>query len=198
MNEPSSNLHHIGYAEVKPLPSKKTSTRPTNSKDTPIASCSICFDPIDLPHILTPSPTLLNEHNHTLGLEKPVTIVTCGHVFGERCLSKWMDVSNTCPLCRLEFYEKEEQLGYSQHEFFESWRGVTMMSGLAILDRDWEDAAAMLENSDHREEVDEDALDDDIYVEDAAGRTERSRSESQEAGRRVGGRRRGALRTFFL
>jgi hypothetical protein len=33
------------------------------------------------------------------GAEDPVQL-GCGHVFGEKCLSKWLCTKNTCPLCR--------------------------------------------------------------------------------------------------
>eukprot|EP00929_Paragymnodinium_shiwhaense_P020696 TRINITY_DN13703_c0_g1_i1.p1 TRINITY_DN13703_c0_g1~~TRINITY_DN13703_c0_g1_i1.p1 ORF type:complete len:321 (+),score=59.29 TRINITY_DN13703_c0_g1_i1:172-1134(+) len=37
--------------------------------------------------------------------EKPIKRTPCGHVFHEGCLSKWLKVSTTCPLCRNDLEE---------------------------------------------------------------------------------------------
>jgi hypothetical protein len=33
------------------------------------------------------------------GAEEPIQL-ECGHIFGEKCLSKWISTNSTCPLCR--------------------------------------------------------------------------------------------------
>ena len=52
--------------------------------------CNICTKPLDKPDEESPA-------------ERAVTL-TCGHVFGERCLAEWISVfnglSHACPLCR--------------------------------------------------------------------------------------------------
>jgi hypothetical protein len=47
-------------------------------------------------HILTPDPEPLPE--------SPVVVKQCGHVFGRDCITRWMNSSNVCPMCRSEFY----------------------------------------------------------------------------------------------
>ncbi|KAI1514664.1 HRD1, HRD ubiquitin ligase complex, ER membrane component [Pyrenophora tritici-repentis] len=42
----------------------------------------------------------------------------CGHVFGEKCISKWTSTKNTCPLCRRELF-----LPGSSHKDDDVWVG---------------------------------------------------------------------------
>lgn len=29
-----------------------------------------------------------------------ISLITCGHKFCHKCIGKWMDKNNTCPICR--------------------------------------------------------------------------------------------------
>jgi len=41
--------------------------------------------------------------------EMPMQL-SCGHIFGEKCISKWMSTKNTCPLCRCELFFLDSNL----------------------------------------------------------------------------------------
>ena len=51
-------------------------------------SCHICMEPFDS----TEAP------------ESPVQL-PCSHVMGRRCISKWLDSNNNCPLCRRVLFD---------------------------------------------------------------------------------------------
>ena len=46
-----------------------------------VSTCSICFDPLD------------SEGDHMLAC------LACGHLFGERCIRRWIKRSKFCPQC---------------------------------------------------------------------------------------------------
>ncbi|KAF2866956.1 hypothetical protein BDV95DRAFT_191642 [Massariosphaeria phaeospora] len=79
------------------LPPKAASTRPTRSSESHPPTCSICFDALSAPHC-----------PKTTAAESPITIKACTHVFGNGCLAQWMAYANTCPVCRIEFFRKDE------------------------------------------------------------------------------------------
>ncbi|THV44569.1 hypothetical protein BGAL_0616g00060 [Botrytis galanthina] len=51
-------------------------------------------DSIDTSNDSKNSFTISTEPHHA------VKIKTCGHVFGGRCITKWLKENNTCPMCR--------------------------------------------------------------------------------------------------
>lgn len=59
----------------------------TNSSSWAMASdpCCICYNPFST--------------TTTVESESPVQIA-CGHIFGEKCLARWLNASSTCPICR--------------------------------------------------------------------------------------------------
>lgn len=56
---------------------------------TSIGECGVCYR-------ILPSRS---NHIYTL----------CGHLFCVRCLLKWWDTNTTCPLCRTELFEEEQE-----------------------------------------------------------------------------------------
>jgi hypothetical protein len=76
-----------------------TAIRPTVFSDEQPSTCTICLEHL---HVSTP-PTSLLLPNAPVP-EPAVTIKRCGHVFGRNCLEHWMRDSNTCPICRIEFF----------------------------------------------------------------------------------------------
>lgn len=59
-------------------------------------SCYICFDAYS------------NSGMHPRA--KAPTQLACGHIFGDKCLSKWISTKSTCPLCR-----SNAQLAFQNH-----------------------------------------------------------------------------------
>lgn len=51
-------------------------------------SCSICLD------------NLFGSSS----IHGPATLMSCSHVFHERCLLEWLQRKNTCPMCRTVLY----------------------------------------------------------------------------------------------
>ncbi|CDS09196.1 hypothetical protein LRAMOSA10556 [Lichtheimia ramosa] len=47
--------------------------------------------------------------------DQPVTKMPCGHYFDRECLVPWLQLHNTCPLCRFEV-ETEEQVKQEEEE----------------------------------------------------------------------------------
>ncbi|PVI00319.1 hypothetical protein DM02DRAFT_655528 [Periconia macrospinosa] len=206
----ASTAYQTGYlwsssATKKELPDKGASTRPTTSSDTPVSSCPICFDPMSLSNMATtkpPSKSLENENSCPSSSEKSVAIISCGHVFGDRCLSTWMETSNTCPLCRLEFCKKEEQY-IPEPDFFPSWRRhPLMMTGLpSYIAQDSEPLSdnheITLGDVDPNIDIEDDSA-EKINANSDAGRAAHSRGESEyvEGSRRR--RRRGGIIGHFF
>ncbi|KAJ4989693.1 hypothetical protein SVAN01_04723 [Stagonosporopsis vannaccii] len=57
--------------------------------------CYICKDP-------------LNVNVHTITTEahhQAVRVSVCGHMYGQECLSAWLDVGNSCPTCKRMLFE---------------------------------------------------------------------------------------------
>ncbi|KAF2830549.1 hypothetical protein CC86DRAFT_402583 [Ophiobolus disseminans] len=79
-----------------PACARSTSTRPTTSLDDHPPICTICLEPL--------STTSSSALKYDATAEPAVTIIACGHVFGRNCLARWMQDSNTCPICRVEFF----------------------------------------------------------------------------------------------
>ena len=81
--------------------------------DIPNATgCNICMEPF----------------GSTEDPESPVQL-PCGHVMGRKCISRWLETSNSCPLCRHVLFEQGrgfqfEQEGsviFGQENFNRSW-----------------------------------------------------------------------------
>jgi len=53
-----------------------------------MTDCPICYDPISA-----------QTNNCTL---------SCSHAFHLKCMTSWMETSETCPMCRMDFSDKEE------------------------------------------------------------------------------------------
>ncbi|KAH7093027.1 hypothetical protein FB567DRAFT_161537 [Paraphoma chrysanthemicola] len=78
--------------------SRDTATRPITPSDDCPSTCTICLEPI--------TTTACQKHQRNESLPEPaVAIIQCGHIFGRNCLAQWMRESNTCPICRVEFFE---------------------------------------------------------------------------------------------
>lgn len=67
---------------IQPLPASKW----------PTETCGICC---------TDDPYGMNG-------EHPPVKFSCNHVFGLECIMEWFGESNTCPMCRKEFFQKDE------------------------------------------------------------------------------------------
>ena len=93
------NLGSLAYSDNNPSPARQAyedwhDFPNTNTKNTKIeeyinehthnnednTECSICLQE--------------NHHKHKFVKTK------CDHVFHKRCLAKWINTKNTCPLCR--------------------------------------------------------------------------------------------------
>lgn len=78
---------------TKKVASKKAieSLEPVNIADLPETSrtCDICYNDYG-----TESPEGITE--------QPLRIPKCKHIFGEHCIKKWFQDSNSCPYCRSE------------------------------------------------------------------------------------------------
>ncbi|CAG8973520.1 hypothetical protein HYALB_00002846 [Hymenoscyphus albidus] len=48
----------------------------------------------------------------------------CGHIFGKKCLAKWIQTQSTCPICRAHLREPEEpqQMNSTEQAYLESER----------------------------------------------------------------------------
>ena len=60
-----------------------------SASTTSIGDCGVCYR------------SLPSRSNHIFTL--------CGHLFCVRCLLKWWDTNTTCPLCRTELFEEDEE-----------------------------------------------------------------------------------------
>ena len=54
----------------------------------PLETCSICYEVVEK------------------GVNK---ITACNHEFHRKCLEKWLETNNTCPLCRFKLYESDSE-----------------------------------------------------------------------------------------
>ena len=66
-----------------------------DNKEIEYPACSIC----------------LNE----IKKEEDTCLIPCGHMFHDKCINKWLDTNNTCPVCRFELptddpnYERKKE-----------------------------------------------------------------------------------------
>ncbi len=61
-----------------------------------VGECSICYSKLPL------------RANHVFTM--------CGHLFCVKCLLKWWDTATTCPICRAEIFEEEDNPNYVYHD----------------------------------------------------------------------------------
>ena len=92
---------HLGLEKLQPSPIHI-------SQD-----CYICLNPLAVHSSHTTNTPI--SHNDTSSsssassnFHSAVRITRCDHVFGEACLTTWLNVGNTCPMCRSLLFEKEQ------------------------------------------------------------------------------------------
>lgn len=154
---------------------RDSATRPITAGDECPSICTICLEPLT-------TTASHNTHKPTTFSEPAVAITTCGHIFGRNCLTQWMRESNTCPMCRVEFFKMTRPTAEEGNEtpFFALgvYAGAGMMehfSGLAISLRD-EDETGFGADERHRVSAD---------LGGGGGRDERVREVGKSGGRRV-------------
>ena len=69
--------------------------------------CSICRMPME--DAEDPHDDMDDQH-------KSAKLVICGHIFGESCIVQWLQVSTTCPLCRILVYSEPDAESDSDDE----------------------------------------------------------------------------------
>jgi hypothetical protein len=83
-------------------------THLTSSDPLSKGDCSICRESYD-----TDDPPI-----------QITNISACTHVFGRKCLERWLSENNTCPMCRATLYERTRDVLL---DMFRSFRGrITM------------------------------------------------------------------------
>jgi hypothetical protein len=80
----------IEISSFRTVSQSNTTTAEIEENDETIGDCSICYSSLPL------------RANHIFTL--------CGHLFCVRCLLKWWDTNTTCPLCRAEIFEPDEEV----------------------------------------------------------------------------------------
>jgi hypothetical protein len=107
-------------------PARLFATRLTRPNESCPPECNICYD-----SLTTTTPPSVTD-----GSERAVTIVRCGHVFGQRCLEAWMRRNRTCPMCRIEIFSREQDTDAihvaENVERFNVTLGVTVPAGSRI------------------------------------------------------------------
>ncbi|CAO2655951.1 Nn.00g047540.m01.CDS01 [Neocucurbitaria sp. VM-36] len=75
----------------------------TPSRTHASQDCTICLDPL----LVHPTPNTAPASD----LHDAVRILACGHLLGQECLTAWITVGNTCPVCNRLLFEasREEQ-----------------------------------------------------------------------------------------
>ena len=100
-NPPASNtaIEKLKHFKMEKKYCKKDDKDP---KKLEYPECSICL-------------TEVNEGEDTI-------LLPCGHMFHDACVTKWLKIHNTCPLCRFELptddanYERERNLRNQRRE----------------------------------------------------------------------------------
>jgi hypothetical protein len=91
-------------------------THLTSSDPLSKGDCSICREPYDADD---PPIQITN-------------ISACTHVFGRKCLERWLSENNTCPMCRATLYERTRDVLL---DMFRGFRGrITMPDPSTIID----------------------------------------------------------------
>jgi hypothetical protein len=68
--------------------------------------CYICTHPLDVTPTSTPTSfTLAHATTHLRRPHAAVRIISCSHMHGAQCLDAWLEVSNTCPICKRLLFE---------------------------------------------------------------------------------------------
>ena len=103
-NQPSGNppASREAIKKLKKFPMTEEFCKKNEKGDKESPSCSVCIAEI------------------ALGQE--TVLIPCGHMFHDSCINKWLDMHNTCPVCRYELptedsdYERmrqQRQNGYT-------------------------------------------------------------------------------------
>ncbi|KAF2036580.1 hypothetical protein EK21DRAFT_83535 [Setomelanomma holmii] len=85
-----------------PTCTRVPATRRITPADNCPPTCTICLEPFATAS--SPNNQLSNPSS-----EPAIAITKCGHTFGQNCLAQWMRDSNTCPICRVEFFDLPKQ-----------------------------------------------------------------------------------------
>uniref|UniRef100_A0A0E0LVP9 RING-type E3 ubiquitin transferase n=1 Tax=Oryza punctata TaxID=4537 RepID=A0A0E0LVP9_ORYPU len=80
---------HQGGGENAPAPAASIAALPTVEVSEPAAACAICKD--DLP------------------LAAPARRLPCGHLYHSECIVQWLEMRNSCPVCRSRLPSDEPQ-----------------------------------------------------------------------------------------
>jgi hypothetical protein len=92
----------------------------TSSTNPPARTLKFCLE--NSFECLEPSTKI--AHNCCICLEdchdddyavKVRNVSGCNHIFGYKCISMWLDTSNTCPMCRVELYRKPRPIPVMYH-----------------------------------------------------------------------------------
>ncbi|KAK7427674.1 hypothetical protein QQZ08_005780 [Neonectria magnoliae] len=111
-----------GAVSSKMVASKMTlrSLQSVNIADLPEAerTCVICYNEYGVE-----TPEGINE--------APIRLPKCKHVFGDHCIKKWFEDSDSCPYCRDKLHSEPKQHGTSARAFMNMMRmrGVTVPPG---------------------------------------------------------------------
>ena len=81
-----AEISRAGAEFLDPLPDVSLDNVPN------VPDCTICMEPF----------------GSTKDHESPVQLPCC-HVVGRKCISRWLETSNTCPLCRHVLFREEEE-----------------------------------------------------------------------------------------
>ncbi|KAJ4272063.1 hypothetical protein NW762_000773 [Fusarium torreyae] len=113
-----------GSISTKMIASKRTlgSLESVKLEELPEAdrSCVICYNEYGVE-----TPEGINE--------APLRLPKCGHVFGDHCIKKWFEDSDSCPYCRDKLHsEPKTQPGASARAFMNMMRArsANLQSGL--------------------------------------------------------------------
>ena len=86
-----------------------------------LLACVICYNDYGVP-----SPEGINE--------APLRIPQCKHIFGDHCIKKWLEDSDSCPYCRSKLQSEPKHSFGSARTFMQMMRlrGLPLPTGLVI------------------------------------------------------------------
>ena len=74
-----------------------------------VQECSICREPLQSKETNTVDDfdwstmtitEILRHRNERIIPELPMRLISCGHIFGDSCITHWLTTAETCPTCR--------------------------------------------------------------------------------------------------